>query len=703
MVEIAPLRFDAQRQQLVLAKRVRVRLLFTGREAGESGRGSVGRAPGSRQRAVSGELLARLYTTSRGLYAVSFEQLFPGSRRGLAASQLRLERQGEAVGFHLEPASDAFGPGSRLYFYADRSAASTDFSAEMAFELVQRPRRRGDAARLGRSRGRFDPLGFDRLCAFRDEPLLPAGAARRPGPLAVGDARLGGDPGEELLAHGGLRLRGRLQLEVFLQGASESGEAVDHHLSVSLNGTPVGEAQFAGKKPYRMSLSVPASLLREGANELQLTNVADTGVSSLVFLDRFSLSYPQASSLAAGAFEGTWAQSRHGDARRALGHAGAPRRDGGGARWLTGYEASGGSLRFRAEAGHRYLAVSQRRSLTPRVAAPSLRRLRATTNQADYLLIAPRAFLAAAEPLLERRRDQGLTTRAVAFEEIADEFGHGQPSAEAIQSFLAYAFQSWARPSPRYVLLLGDASYDPRNFMGTSGPRRCRRCGRRRPTCGPSPTRCSLRSTATTRCPTSRSGGSRPRRSRKPQRLVAKLLAWEDSGQGLSGAAALVADNPDLGGRLRGGRARHRAELPRRPEPQLLLLSELGAEMRPRDPGRARRWLEPAELRRPRRRRGLGERERLELLGRAEPAGAVAPAAARDDELPQRLLRGPGLRVAHRVAAEGRGPRRDRRLLAVRALSLDGPAHQYHRALMAELTSGRHERLGDAVLAAQCC
>jgi hypothetical protein len=34
-------------------------------------------------------------------------------------------------------------------------------------------------------------------------------------------------------------------------------------------------------------------------------------------------------------------------------------------------------------------------------------------------------------------------------------------------------------------------------------------------------------------------------------------------------------------------------------------------------------------------------------------------------------------------------------------LSLDGPAHQYHRALMAELASGAHERLGDAVLAAQ--
>ena len=38
----------------------------------------------------------------------------------------------------------------------------------------------------------------------------------------------------------------------------------------------------------------------------------------------------------------------------------------------------------------------------------------------------------------------------------------------------------------------------------------------------------------------------------------------------------------------------------------------------------------------------MGERERVELLGRGEPAAPVAPAAAGDDELPERLLRGAG-------------------------------------------------------------
>ena len=34
-------------------------------------------------------------------------------------------------------------------------------------------------------------------------------------------------------------------------------------------------------------------------------------------------------------------------------------------------------------------------------------------------------------------------------------------------------------------------------------------------------------------------------------------------------------------------------------------------------------------------------------------------------------------------------------------LSLDGPAHVFHRALVDEIVNGNHARLGDAVLAAQ--
>jgi hypothetical protein len=50
------------------------------------------------------------------------------------------------------------------------------------------------------------------------------------------------------------------------------------------------------------------------------------------------------------------------------------------------------------------------------------------------------------------------------------------------------------------------------------------------------------------------------------------------------------------------------------------------------------------------------------------------------------------------LKAEGRGAIA---AFSPSGLSVDGPAHQYHRAVMAELTNSTHERLGDAILAAQ--
>jgi hypothetical protein len=290
VVEIRPLRFDARRQQLLLAKRVLVRLLFTGRETGESGRGRLGRKQGPRE-TVSGELLARLYTTSVGLNAVSFEQVFPGRPRGFAASELRLERQGQPKAFHLEPASNSFGPGSVLYFHADTAASSTAFSSETAWELVHA--RDGVQMPLVSVAASGDAVttAFSGTASFEVERFYQPGLLEAPD-LWLWEGLASGTARTKSFSLTGVNAASSqaAELEVFLQGASESGRLVDHHVSVSVNGTLVGEAQFAGKKPYRMSLSLPQSLLREGANELLLTNVADTGVSSFVFLDRFTVS-----------------------------------------------------------------------------------------------------------------------------------------------------------------------------------------------------------------------------------------------------------------------------------------------------------------------------------------------------------------------------------------------------------------------------
>jgi hypothetical protein len=712
-LEIAPLRFDGARRQLVLAKRVLVTLLFTGREAGESGRGSVGRAPRRKPGTpVSGEVLARLHTTSRGLYAAAFDQLFPGRTRGFALTELKLTRQGELVGFHVEPAGGGFGPGGRLYFYADKATGSTEYSSEVAYELSHAT----GGVQLGVQGAAPGTTSVASASSVRR--LFETNRLYQPGLLEAEDQWLWepavqGVTRTKSVTLAGVSASGTASLDVHVQGASESGQAVDHHVSVSVNGTLVGEARFAGKKPFRVSASFAASLLREGANEVSLTNVGDTGVASLVFLDRIELLHPQQPLLQAGSFEGTWSESGTANVSGVTGAVAVLDLGTGVAtagavagstalpaapRWLTGHVASGGTLRFRAESGRRYLATSQ--PLSPRVALPQPSNLKSAANQADYVLIAPRAFLAAAEPLLLRREDQGLTTRAVAFEEIAAEFGQGQPSAEAIQSFLGYAFHSWSRPSPRYVVLLGDASYDPRNFVGTSPA-------------SPLPalwTKTSYLWTASDPLLAAVNGAdSLPDLSigRLPaatlaqaEALVAKLVAWEESGQGLAGAAALVADNPDLAGDFEADVEDIRASYLAGRDAQVLKLSELGAQTRPAILGALNSGLSHLNY------VGHGG----SAVWASENVWNIADAASLEAQSRQPLLVTMNCLNGYFVAptveslteslvkAEGRGAIAG---FSPSGLSLDGPAHQYHRALMAELTSGRHERLGDAIAAAQ--
>jgi hypothetical protein len=182
--------------------------------------------------------------------------------------------------------------------------------------------------------------------------------------------------------------------------------------------------------------------------------------------------------------------------------------------------------------------------------------------------------------------------------------------------------------------------------------------------------------------------------------LVSKLLAWEDSGQGLSGKAVLVADNPDLGGDFEADVEDVRASFLAGRSTTTVKVSEFGAATRPAilgsfDEGASlmsyvghggtavwasenvlNSWDTPSLL--------AQSRQPLLLTLNCLNGYFVAP---NFDALPEALLK-----------AEGRGAIA---AFSPSGLSLDGPAHQYHRAVMAELTSGTHERLGDAILAAQ--
>jgi hypothetical protein len=80
-------------------------------------------------------------------------------------------------------------------------------------------------------------------------------------------------------------------------------------------------------------------------------------------------------------------------------------------------------------------------------------------------MITTSELAASVEPLAQLRRSQGLVVQVVDVEDLYDEFTFGEHSPEAIHDYLATALAGWTR-KPHYLLLAGDASYDPKNYTG---------------------------------------------------------------------------------------------------------------------------------------------------------------------------------------------------------------------------------------------
>jgi hypothetical protein len=83
----------------------------------------------------------------------------------------------------------------------------------------------------------------------------------------------------------------------------------------------------------------------------------------------------------------------------------------------------------------------------------------------DLLIVTHRDFFDTLQPLKTLRESQGLRVALVDVEDLYDEFSFGNKSPKAIKDFLTSAKSNWGR-APRYVLLVGDASFDPKNYLG---------------------------------------------------------------------------------------------------------------------------------------------------------------------------------------------------------------------------------------------
>ncbi|MBN2413315.1 hypothetical protein JXQ31_16670 [candidate division KSB1 bacterium] len=109
-----------------------------------------------------------------------------------------------------------------------------------------------------------------------------------------------------------------------------------------------------------------------------------------------------------------------------------------------------------------YIAVSPKAKLKALAIRPDVpTRLKSTDLAADYVIISHNRFVntPALDELVQLRQSFGYRTLKIDVQDIFDEFNYGKPSPYAIKEFLRWAYNNWASPQLKYVLLVGDGSY----------------------------------------------------------------------------------------------------------------------------------------------------------------------------------------------------------------------------------------------------
>lgn len=269
---------------------------------------------------------------------------------------------------------------------------------------------------------------------------------------------------------------GATRLTVRLYGATKSGVAGEHRATVRVNGSDAGAMQWTGLAPQSGSFDLPAGVLRETGNSVEISGAAGGGApQSIVYVDGFEVSYPRRLRASGDALEfqaGTASPLTVGGfASKGVTLLDVTRPDQ--PRRVSGAHVSGTSetsVTFvPASPSARYFAAGSQAIRPPawlRTDLPS--QLRLGKNGADYLVVTSAPLLEPANDLAGLRSAQGLAAKVVDIQDVYDEFNDGIPSPHALRDFLAFAALKWS-PAPRYVVLAGGGNYDYRDLLELGG------------------------------------------------------------------------------------------------------------------------------------------------------------------------------------------------------------------------------------------
>ncbi len=271
-------------------------------------------------------------------------------------------------------------------------------------------------------------------------------------------------------AHGDPNSSLPITLDVRLQGATD---AQNHRVSIAFNGASLGEMDFANQANITNTFPVDRSLLRDGTNTVTLA--ALEGDNDISVVQSIALHYPHTYAADANWLKAT---APAGDTVHITGFSNPQIhvfditdplavRQFSGAIGLEG--ASYGvtlALPGSAVQEHTLLAFSNDQVSAPSALTHHKPSALSEQRQGGHIVIITHPdFESNLAPLVKLRESQGHAVELVTVDQLFDAFNFGERSPLAIRDFLQHAAAHWSR-KPQAVLLVGDASLDPRNYLG---------------------------------------------------------------------------------------------------------------------------------------------------------------------------------------------------------------------------------------------
>jgi hypothetical protein len=429
---------------------------------------------------LSGDNLVKVTVAQAMLYALTYNDLagagLPVGTLDPRTLQLSRGWPRQEVAILVEGEADGvFNPGDRLLFYAEPEFSR--FVDEDVYFLSY-----GQANGLRMSHQSANPAA------------LPAGTAWRTAVAETNqlyDSHYAGRDGDywywsELRQPDKTSATHSIQVEapltsgpdatltLWLQGYTDPGQNPDHRVAVSVNGNPVGEQTWNGAQAIEANFGVSATNLQTGPNQIRLSLPGLSGVTvEGAWFDAMRLTYPTSQGGATQLiFQGEAGQKAY----TLTGWPSAnlnvyniadpvqPHR-------LTDYTLTLNGSTYTLSLGDadatpaRYLVVPDNQITSPLSLTPA-----AVINDppggADYIIITHPNFASAISSLAAHRAAQGLRVVTVNVQAIYDAYGPGRMDPAAIKNFLEHAYTTWNPPAPTYVLLVGDGSYDFKNYSG---------------------------------------------------------------------------------------------------------------------------------------------------------------------------------------------------------------------------------------------